>query len=204
MAEPTTIAIMAKAPIAGFAKTRLNPALGAAGAAALAARLIERTVASACSAMIGPVTLWVTPNEKHPLFRSLRTKVGVTLACQPEGDLGHRMLTAITVAGGPALVIGCDCPGLGVAHLRAAAEVLRTHDAALAPAEDGGYALIGLRRPEPSLFTGMTWSTASVMQETRQRLRENHLSWRELETLWDVDTPTDLVKLERAYPGLLN
>jgi glycosyltransferase A (GT-A) superfamily protein (DUF2064 family) len=59
MNDPVAIAILAKAPVPGLVKTRLIPVLGAVRAAALAARLIERTVAIACQSAVGPVTLMV-------------------------------------------------------------------------------------------------------------------------------------------------
>ena len=63
------------------------------------------------------------------------------------------------------------------------------------PAEDGGYALIGMRTPQPALFSDMPWSTPGVMDETRQRLRALGLTWREPATLWDVDLPQDLERM---------
>jgi rSAM/selenodomain-associated transferase 1 len=197
MAEPVAIAVLAKAPLPGLAKTRLIPALGADGAAALQARLIERAVTTTQAAALGPVTLWCAPDERHPLFTAMRQKYGVTLARQPDGDLSARMHEAAVAASGPALVIGTDCPALSAAHLREAADALRDHDAVLIPAEDGGYVLIGLRRPRAELFTGMPWSTAAVMDETRDRLTKLGLTWRELAPLSDVDTPEDFARLQR-------
>jgi rSAM/selenodomain-associated transferase 1 len=200
MNEPVAVAVLAKAPLAGLAKTRLIPVLGADGAAALQARLIERTAATACAAAIGPVTLWATPDEHHPVFQALGARHGVALARQVDGDLGARMLAAVTAASGPALVIGTDCPALSADHLRTAADALRSGpgggaDAVVIPADDGGYALIGLRRAEPALFSDMRWSTPEVMVETRQRLRQLGLRWQEPFTLWDVDIPEDLKRL---------
>jgi uncharacterized protein len=193
--EPIAVAILAKAPIPGFAKTRLIPVLGAEGAAALQAALITRAAATACAAGIGPVTLWGAPDETHSAFAALGTR-GITLARQSDGDLGARMLAAVTAANGPALVIGTDCPVLCAADLRTAADVLRGGtDAVLFPAEDGGYVLIGSRRPAPALFSGMHWSTPGVMDETRRRLRQLGLTWHELVTLWDVDLPKDVDRL---------
>ena len=63
------------------------------------------------------------------------------------------------------------------------------------PAEDGGYVLIGMRSPQPALFTDMRWSTPRVMDETRHRLRAFGLSWQEPVTLWDVDVPEDIARL---------
>ena len=196
MNEPVAVAVLAKAPIAGFAKTRLIPVLGARGAAVLQERLVERAVETACAAAIGPVTLWTTPDESHPVFQSIGAHLGITLARQADGDLGARMLAAITAANTCVLLIGSDCPALTLDHLRAAADVLRDRaPAVVIPAEDGGYALIGLRTPEPALFSDMPWSTPLVMNETRRRLRTLGLTWHEPVTLWDVDLPEDLERM---------
>ena len=193
--ESTAIAVLAKAPVAGFAKTRLIPLLGAERAAALSARLIERTVKVATDAAIGPVTLWCAPDESHPLFQRLRAQCA--LVRQPDGDLGARMHESVAATGGPTLVIGSDCPALTAGHLRTAAQALANHDTVVIPSEDGGYVLIGLRAPQPALFIDMEWSTPTVMAETRRRLKALGLTWRELDTLWDVDTPADLERLAR-------
>ena len=196
MNEPVAIAILAKAPIAGFAKTRLIPVLGARGAAVLQERLVERAVETACAAAVGPVTLWTTPDESHPVFQSIGARHRITLARQADGDLGARMLAAITAANTCVLLIGSDCPALTLDHLRAAADVLRDRaPAVVIPAEDGGYALIGLRTSEPALFSDMPWSTPLVMNETRHRLRTLGLTWHEPVTLWDVDLPQDLERM---------
>ena len=196
MNEPVAVAVLAKAPIAGFAKTRLIPVLGARGAAVLQERLVERAVETACAAAIGPVTLWTTPDESHPVFQSIGAHLGITLARQADGDLGARMLAAITAANTCVLLIGSDCPALTLDHLRAAADVLRDRaPAVVIPAEDGGYALIGVRTPEPALFSDMPWSTPLVMNETRRRLRTLGLTWHEPVTLWDVDLPQDLERM---------
>jgi rSAM/selenodomain-associated transferase 1 len=197
--EPVAIAILAKAPIPGLAKTRLAPALGPDGAAALAARFIERAVATAKAAGIGPVALWVTPDRHHSAFQTISALLEVGLREQPDGDLGERMLAAVESSQGPAIVIGTDCPALAPEHLRAAGEALRDGvDAVVIPVEDGGYALIGMRRAEPALFAGISWSTAAVTAETRCRLARLGLSWREPARLWDVDLPADLERLNRA------
>jgi uncharacterized protein len=193
------IAVLAKAPVPGFAKTRLVSVLGLEGAAQLQARLIERATETACKADIGPVTLWTAPDQRHATFEVLRKRLDVQLARQPEGDLGARMLAAIAAARRPTLVIGTDCPVLTAAHLRMAADVL--HDGTevvVFPAEDGGYALIGARRPLPELFSDMPWSSGEVMAETRHRLAAFGLAWREPVTLWDVDVPEDLERLRQT------
>ena len=199
--EPVAIAILAKAPVPGMVKTRLIPALGAAGAAAQQAQFIARTVATACAAASGPVTMWAAPDATHALFADLAARYPIGLARQPEGDLGARMLAAFAAANGPTLVIGTDCPALTPDHLGEAARALRGGaDAVVIPAEDGGYVLIGLRRAEPALFADMEWSTDAVMAETRARLARLRLACRELAPLWDVDRPEDLLRLREIAP----
>ena len=96
------------------------------------------------------------------------------------------------------VLIGTDCPVLRATDLRAAARALRSGaDAVLSPAEDGGYALIGLRRISPRLFSGVHWGTDTVLGETRTRLRQLGWRWRELRTVWDVDRPEDYRRLAR-------
>lgn len=197
MFDLPAIAILAKAPVSGYAKTRLIPALGADGAAALQARMIERTVKAATSVGLGPTALWAAPDESHPLFRSMNARFGIALHRQPDGDLGARLHAAIAHSRRPTLAIGTDCPALDADHLHRASATLRNYDAVVIPAEDGGYVLIGMREPQPSLFEGMQWSTDRVMDETRQRLRDLNLRWRELPTLWDVDRPEDVERMKR-------
>ena len=195
------VAVLAKAPVPGWAKTRLIPALGPRGAARLQRRLTRVAVQTACDAGLGPVTLWCAPDARHRFFQALQQTTRLQCPDQPEGDLGERMHTAFRVhcAQGPLLLIGTDCPALRPAHLRQAAQALADGDEAVFyPADDGGYVLVGLRQPQAALFTDMAWSTAEVMSETRLRARRLNLQLREFETLWDVDVPEDLARLAAA------
>jgi rSAM/selenodomain-associated transferase 1 len=202
--EPIGIAILAKSPIAGTVKTRLAMMLGVDGATALHERFVARTIEAAAQAATGPVTLWGSPDERHPYFHDLAQRHALTVMRQPDGDLGERMHAAIAHAGAPTLVIGTDCPLMTATQLRDAAAVLRDGaDAVVISADDGGYVLIGLRRPVPELFTDMAWSTEAVMMETRQRLRRLGLSWREPTHLWDVDRPSDVRRMRREGLGHL-
>ena len=83
--------------------------------------------------------------------------------------------------------------------LRAADAALTQHDAVFVPAADGGYALVGLTRPAPSLFTAMPWSTSNVMALTRERLAAAGARHAELPTLHDIDQPADLAHLPQAW-----
>ena len=200
------VAVLAKAPIPGLAKTRLIPALGAQGAARLQRRLTHQAMRTALAAGLGPVTLWCAPDSRHRCFRALRRAMGVGCLVQASGDLGERMHTAFRLhcAAGPVLLIGTDCPPLTPLHLREAAQALLAGcDAVFLPAEDGGYALVGLREPQYALFRNMHWSTSTVMEDTRQRATEEGLAWCELETLWDLDVPDDLARLSASQVASL-
>jgi hypothetical protein len=201
--SPVSIAILAKAPVPGLAKTRLIPTIGAHAAAVLQERLTERAVATALAADVGPVTIWCAPDGTHDSFLKLVARSRITLRRQPEGDLGARMLAATAAGSGPTLVIGTDCPALTEVHLRGAANALRDGtDVILIPAEDGGYVLIGTRSAHPPLFAGIAWGTKAVLAETRARIIEQRLILTEQPPLWDVDTESDLARLEREYPEL--
>ena len=197
--NPCHLAVMAKAPVAGLAKTRLIPALGAAGAAALAQRLLDHAVAQAVAADIGPVTLWAAPDATHEIFVRLRSVHGLALAEQGVGDIGQRMARIFAQARGPLLLMGTDLPALTAAVLREAAAQLQQHDAVLVPALDGGYGLIGLRAPTPGLFDGVKWSTPRVMAQTRQRLAAAGLVHVELAAIADIDEAADLVHLPPGW-----
>ena len=193
------IAVLAKAPVPGFAKTRLIPALGAAGAARLQRYLALRTVQTALAADLGPVSLWCAPDTRHRFFRALRVTTGIQCLAQPVGDLGLRMHAVFVklCSAGPLLLVGTDCPPMTPAHLRRAALALHDGaDAVFHPAEDGGYVLVGLRKPHESLFSAMAWSTDQVMADTRARARDLGICMRELEILWDVDVAVDLPRLQ--------
>lgn len=196
MPDPVSIAILAKAPIAGYAKTRLIPLLGAHGAAALQEALTERTLQTASKSALGAITLWAAPDTTHTSFRDLARRFDITLATQPAADLGQRMLAACEASRGPVLVIGTDCPALTPEHLRACAKALNEgYEVVTIPAEDGGYVLIGMSRPQPALFRGMVWGTPDVMAQTRARIAALHLRAHELPPLWDLDRPQDMEHL---------
>ena len=200
------VALMAKAPLPGMAKTRLTPALGEAGTAALAQRLLAHAVAQALAAELGPVTLWTTPDASHPAFVGAQRQ-GATLAVQGAGVLGARMAQVFAShfaqSADALLLMGSDAPALDAAMLRQAAAALCHQDAVFVPAHDGGYALVGLRAPPSALlpallaalFSGMTWSTPRVMAQTRTRLAAAGFSHTELPAVHDIDEALDLVHL---------
>ena len=196
-AEPALI-VFARAPEPGRVKTRLVPLLGTQGAAQLHARLVERALRTASAAGFIGIHLYCASSTKHRFFRKMENRYGVGLHSQGRGDLGERMYRALRRHPG-ALLIGSDVPALRPADLRAAARALaKGADAVLAPAEDGGYALIGLRRAARGVFAGVDWGGSQVLAQTRARLRALGWRWTELRTMWDVDRPEDVARLQRS------
>lgn len=197
------IVIFARAPIAGAAKTRLIPALGADGAAALAHRMLLATAREAMTVMMAQVELCVTPAPGDPAWAGVLPDGEYRLADQGAGDLGARLARAaerVIAKGDRVLLIGADCPGLTGRRLASACWELETHDAVIHPTFDGGYALLGLNRTDSSLFEGIDWSTPAVARQTIGKVRD--LGWRLHlgETLHDVDEPADLAL---SWPGVL-
>lgn len=197
------IVVLARAPVPGRCKTRLIPALGRRGAAALHRRLVLQTLRTA-RASGAPVELWCAPDMRHPFFAHCRRTLGVRLRRQPAGDLGRRMtlaLAALVRAGGAAVLVGSDCPGLAPGDLRAAHAALARHDVVVQPSRDGGYVLIAARRLERRALAGIAWSSGRELAQTRRRCARLGLKLHELEPRWDIDTPADYRRARRL--GLL-
>lgn len=193
------LVVFAKFPEPGLAKTRLIPALGANGAARLARRLLVHTASEALAADVGPVELCVTPSPTEADWQSLSLPSEMAWSFQGEGDLGERMARCArrVASKGPVILIGTDAPELTATRLREAAAALAEPavDAVMSPAADGGYALFGLKRFEPSLFSDIAWSTAEVADVTRSRCRRLRWELRELPLCHDIDEPADLTWL---------
>jgi rSAM/selenodomain-associated transferase 1 len=206
--DDAALLVFAKPPLAGVAKTRLIPALGAQGAARLAAALLEHTLAEASRAATGP--LWLYSTARHPLLARAARRHGARRRLQRGADLGARMAQALQRAchdAPAALLLGADCPALDAVCLRRAARALRNADLVFVPALDGGFTLVGCRATAAAatsrLFAERTWSVADVMQRMREGLRDLGLRWIELDALADIDTPDDLAALPPALHDAL-
>lgn len=185
------LAIFARYPTPGAAKTRLIPAIGADGAARVHRRLVERTVAAARNSGL-VFELRVTGAPMGAFADWLGEDVA--LVEQGDGDLGARLARVAA----PAIVIGSDAPGLTSTLLAEAAAALLTREAVIGPALDGGYTLLGFRQPVPFVFAEMVWSTDTVFEETMRRLRARGIEPWVLPALGDIDRPEDLA----AWPEL--
>jgi len=194
--------IFARAPVAGECKTRLIPALGAAGAAELQKRLTRHTLQTAMAwrAMHrdAQVELWCAPGADHPDFAACANEFAVGLRDQSAGDLGARMwlsLVGALRAGQLPVLIGTDCPWLDVEAISRLHVKLAHQDCAFIAADDGGYVAVGLARAVPELFAGIAWGGVKVMAQTRERARKARATLAEAGQLPDIDVPQDLMRL---------
>jgi rSAM/selenodomain-associated transferase 1 len=188
--------IFCKAPVPGQVKTRLMPELTAEQAAKLHIELSLKTLHRAMQSKLCPVQLWCTPSTDHVFFSEAKAAYPLILKQQQGTDLGERMHFAFcsTLASySHALLMGCDCPSMTGQDLEQALIALNEdNEVVLAPAEDGGYVMIGLSRPHPELFEDMPWGTDRVLAQTRARIKRYKLRHHELNEQWDLDTPQDL------------
>jgi rSAM/selenodomain-associated transferase 1 len=204
MAIETCVVVFAKATIPGEAKTRLIPALGAEGAAMLHAALVERAVETATRTKF-VVELCCAPNADDPFFVDCAEEFDCVLSDQGEGSLGERMLRTfdeLLTEYEHIAIVGADCPAVTSKHIKQATACLADNDIALIPVDDGGYVLIAARRTTPSMFDGIDWGTSNVLAQQREALQRAGLTFVELETLWDVDRPEDLLRLTELKPPL--
>lgn len=201
-----SLGVFAKYPEPGRAKTRLIPALGAEGAAALHDKLVRHTLSNVLMfARDRDVDAEVWTAGCAPASFDERFEPAIPCVGQPDGDLGARMLAAMRSMlrdSHASVLIGTDCPDLSLGILATAFDALRDADVVLGPACDGGYYLIGLRRPLPTLFQDMEWSTPTVLSRTLERAAALGVCVRLLPMLSDVDEPKDLVVWDRVSTTL--
>lgn len=200
MSSPLQVILFARPLVRGTVKTRLEPALGAEGALRLYEALLRYVVGVCEAAKLGPLTLAYAGDRPGAALAALGEAGGATLASQGPGDLGDRMARALGAAleaGAWPVLLGTDLAGVTPTHLTAAAAALQAgDDYAFAPAEDGGYGVVAARRLDPELFHAMPWSTPLVMAETAKRLTGLGRAWTRLPSLYDIDGPEDLPRLE--------
>ncbi len=201
MTQPA-IVVFARVPQAGKVKTRLAAQLGELETLSAYRQLLGRTLHSVGA--VGDVRrqLWIDGDDSEGECAGLARHHGLTLHCQPPGDLGTRMNIALTTAleqAPAALIVGTDCPGIDACYLQAALAALARVPVVLGPAEDGGYVLLGLRSPAP-VFDGPAWGGPDVLATTRRLLVEARLPWEELPMRWDVDTLADYRRWQGGQP----
>jgi rSAM/selenodomain-associated transferase 1 len=191
------VGVFARAPAAGRAKTRLILLLGAHGAAELQTALILDT-ARKVNKLSRTAERWFFC--AGGTYSDFPGHSEWTLAEQRGRDLGARVDRAFQTLlrlHEAAVIIGTDSPLLAPRTLHRALTELRVCEAVLGPCPDGGFYLIGLRRPVPGIFRGVHWGTSFAFRDMRRNLIGAGLACSILEPAWDVDRPADLLALAR-------
>ncbi|HEX7314499.1 MAG TPA: TIGR04282 family arsenosugar biosynthesis glycosyltransferase [Pyrinomonadaceae bacterium] len=206
MRTPAVI-VMAKAPRAGEAKTRLAPPLTREEAARLAACLFADTVSLALDVGAAIIVAYAPADGRPPLEDALRGRVleetfsRLTWLEQRGEDLGARLegvaARAFNEGFGPLLLVGADSPTLPPSYLINALEELADGraDVALGGTDDGGYYAVGMRGPAAGLFDSVEWSTPLAYEQTARNAERLGLRVLALPPWYDVDTPEDLLRL---------
>ena len=206
LAGRDVLIVFLKRPVPGEVKTRLIPLLGAEAAARLYRRLTEEGIRRTAPPHVEYVrVLFHAPASAEAEIAAWFP--GEILRPQAEGDLGARMAMAFEAVfqegARRAALVGTDIPWLTCGDVARALAALDEADVALGPAEDGGYYLIGLRRPQPALFREIAWSTPSVLAATVERAHMEGLSVHALPPHRDLDDADDLREQWRRLRPIL-
>lgn len=198
--------IFAKAPIAGHAKSRMIPLLGAEGAAQLHRVItlwllnkLPHRVESDVAGNKYETELWAASNMGHPFFKECVTKFGILLKQQQGSDLGERQFRAMESAlleSEYVVIVGSDVVSLTQADIQLAFDVLEQgYELVISPAEDGGYGLIGCSKIEAEIFDEIVWGGEQVYSGMVNNLNRRNYNWKQLPEVWDLDRPDDLLRL---------
>jgi len=190
------VVLMARWPAPGRCKSRLAADLGAVRAAAVQQRLLRHsvTVLEQVSGSLACQTRLALAGAGPRAGRRLAS--GVSLVLQGGGGLGTRMQRQFAAGFAQrcrqVVLIGSDLPALDSVDLADAFAALEQAPLVLGPANDGGYWLVGLSQPSPSLFAGIPWGSERVLAHTLTRARGLQLPWLLLRQQADLDRLADL------------
>ena len=191
----TALVVIAKEPVPGRVKTRLTPPCSPAGAAALAAAALADTLAAVARTRRAGRRVLVLDGAPGPWVPR-----GFEVLPQRGDGLAARLAAAFADVGGPAFLIGMDTPQVTPAQLDDGLRALDRADAAFAPALDGGYWAIGLRKADARVFDGVPMSRDDTGAVQRARLAILGLRTAILPPLRDVDTIEDARAVAREAP----
>ena len=210
-----SLAVFAKIPLIGYAKTRLEPALGQLGALSAHRILVHRTLSQLQSVDNG--TLWLAEPSTDQQGVQLATEeaqlwgsqFGFDLRWQLSGDLGDRMShtfsTLFAEGKRKVVLVGCDCPLLDAEYVNQAYLALDQTPVVFGAAEDGGYCLIALdfsiQTKMHILFESIPWGTSGVLAQSQSALDTAAIDSQVLPALWDVDEPADWHRFIREVKG---
>lgn len=183
-------------------KTRLQPELDEATSLALYVAMVQDLVDELRKSSLFDIRIWYWPPENESDVRAvINPLVGIEM--QQGDDLGKRMLSAFQWANTNdyrrTVIVGSDIPELTLGIVHEAFQILENRDAVIGPSPDGGYYLIGLNEPIPSLFQHINWSTETVLEETVRRIESTGHTFQSLQIIEDIDTFNDVANLHQRW-----
>ncbi|MCS6896485.1 MAG: TIGR04282 family arsenosugar biosynthesis glycosyltransferase [Nitrospira sp.] len=209
------LVVFAKAPVPGQVKTRLCPPLTEDEAATLHGSFVldtlERTKAAIHRFNL-PIDRYLAcaPSSTHAFFKVMGARHDIRLIDQVGNELGERMAQTFDRLFAEryrsVVLLGTDVPSLPIEEYRQAFVLLESHDLVLGPALDGGYYLLGLKRPAPDLFLDIPWSTDRVLDATEKRARSLGLTlamttpWQDIDTISDLSALIESNRLDERKP----
>lgn len=197
----TVLAIMARYPELGQGKTRLAQGLGAEMTLELYRAFLQDLALRFTDWECDVIWAYTPVESDFALFmRSLIAKPGAPVQALPQegSDLGARLHNVFRATASAhfarTILIGSDSPQVSREIIEQAQQALASADVVLGPAEDGGYYLIAMREPH-DVFSDIPMSTDIVLEMTIEKARQQGLKVQLLETLFDIDTRSDLQRL---------
>ena len=189
--------IIAKAPRAGLAKTRLGRGIGDAAAIVLYEAFLRDLAARFADAPF-ECGWYVTPHDAWDDISPLVDRGETKVLLQGEGDLGERQRELFRGAAARGeervVLIASDSPQLTVGVVQRAFHELGRHDLVFGPTHDGGYYLIGMRG-FVDVFRGVPMSVGTELEAVVAAARLAGLSVGRVETTFDIDVAEDLEHL---------
>ena len=186
----------AREPVPGQVKTRMQPALTPQAACDLHCELVRWTCSQLLQSGLGDVEICVAGDPGHGVFQDCLHAGAIRVVEQRGKDLGERMYHALRrgLRDHPAVIlVGSDCPAISPAYLLRAAQSLMRAEVVIAPAEDGGYVLVGATTVTHAMFEGIAWGSDRVFEQTMARIAQVSLACEVLPVLPDIDRPEDLL-----------
>jgi hypothetical protein len=188
--------VFVKYPEAGKVKTRIARHFGPQRAAEMYSRMAKSVIENVSRQDTYGTVIYFDPPEREKEVMDWIGTGDVPYEPQSGGTIGDRMSDAferVFLSGAEkAVLIGTDVPDINGGTVTAAFNLLQETDVVIGPASDGGYYLLGLKNPEPSLFSCIEWGTPVVFEQTLDRIKKNDLRYKQLDTLKDVDTVDDV------------
>ena len=198
------LVVVAKEPVPGKVKTRLFPELSPAVAADLYRCFLHDRIQEVSTLNEVDSAIAYTPEDARETFITLALD-GFELFAQQGKHLGERLnnifLEKLSQGYKAVSIVDSDSPDLPKSLIKESFELLlsKQADIVFGPCYDGGYYLVGMRKPNPELFRNIPWSTENVLSVTLEKARKMGLNVKLLSTWNDLDTFEDLIEFYNMY-----